>query len=163
MKNVLTYLVLITLLSGCAWANRYRGAATDDYGTVEFVNASPAYRVNITLFEDATDCRGTKFISVFESTAGKSVTVDHREKLAISLGVSVQADLSVFSGCGGIYALPFSSGDRRITLAYFPEVGECRFLFESNERGNWQVINGVEEREPRQPFLQSGAFCSLES
>lgn len=151
----------VLALAGCAWATRnvYVDATGTDVGTIEFTNKSQDHLITIIVFEDSTDCRGTKFVSAFGEVSTKIVKANHRKDLAVSLGYTKLAP-GTLSNCGVTYSLPFSAGHLRISSSVNAPAKKCEFLFESSPDGlNWVSVPNPQRRIPTQPMWQDGAFC----
>jgi hypothetical protein len=163
MNAKLLQLLSVTSLAllGCASSNTFKNSEGPNAGTIEFINVSPQYRVNITVFKEADDCRGIKTVSAFEALNKKSVKEDHKDKLSMMLGVLVQGNPQAVSGCSGAYTLPFNSGDLRVTLGFKADDDQCHFTFESGDANSkWRVTPHVEVKKIVQPFFQDGAWCT---
>ena len=123
-----------TLLGGCGWASRnvYREPEGEAVGSVTLVNATLA-RTTVSFYEDPKTCQSPKVIAAYDADPMRTVKANYSESFTIGL-VVVGVAPDKISQCSGIYTLPFTRGQLRVTMAKSDE--GCAFLFEDSTTGS---------------------------
>lgn len=147
IKSLCT-LMLLSAVTGCAWMDRnsYREPTSGDVGLITISNVTDQHRANVWIYSNPAAEGNGKAISVFDARPTHTVRALHQPTIVLSLNLihtSGAVGLVTSSQCNGVYALPFSTGDVRVTLDV---VGKsCLFGFEKRlEGGAWKILKEAE-------------------
>lgn len=164
-------LVLMTFvvctLQGCAYGSRnshfdFEGS---DGGGIEFINGNPDSLLAVIIYRDSTDCRDGKVF--FGGFSTKQTRVQHANQLSFDMGFSIHSSTynnTYTKSCSGIYTVPFSEGDLRISMSHSSMLDTCSFKFEArNAGGTWTKVENVVRRTRKDKKTQEadgGGACT---
>lgn len=143
----LSLTIAIIGLAGCGWASRnvYQEPETGDAGSVTIVNAAPAFRSNIWIY-NGQGADG-KAIAVYDAAPERSVKVLHGDAIVLRLELAAAGPTATgFSAesCSRTVEVPFSSGDLRVTLKVSAD--RCAFDLEQRDAAHpWKALDEVRE------------------
>ena len=139
---------MITLLTGCAWANRnsYTEPSSGDLGTISFINLTADQRSHAWIYYNQQPDSSGKAIAAFDAEPVRTVRALHAPSLVLGLAltsVHYEGPDWVSSSCQGNYQLPFTKGDLRVFM--MPTKQGCQFAFESSlANDHWVTATGVQ-------------------
>jgi len=157
-------LAAVALLVGCAASGQsvFVDDGTSEAGLIEIANASPNYPLTVAIFDDSGECRGMKYVAEVEKFDKKSFRARHRKTLTLWITYTA-LQRGGGKGCGGIYSLPFESGDLRVVSEAPNALRECLIRAGwSEDRKTWAPVPSVRKRIGRTSVLDGEPRCETE-
>lgn len=155
----LALLVFAMLIAGCAAPITFysKTPGSTKPGKIQFSAQNGAY-TTFALYEESSNCSGIQRVSFFSLDVNETIYVPFQKYLTFSAYIQFPGYPNFKYG-SSMYTVPFESGELRVLLKYDSE--RYFTIIERSDDGiHWEPIENAIERQPSQPFLESGPWCS---